>query len=105
MTSTKSQKDALSEVKQYCRTHLRDTKIICAINDGFGKAIASFSRYGRIGSIGSRNLRNLSTGMETLANFRLLRRVYLREVVAMAKRAGFDEAIDIEGFWYEVIGD
>lgn len=93
------------EVKQYHCTYLRDTKIIASINDGFGSAIASFRRKHRIGGIGSRNTRKLSNGEETVANFRLLRRVSLREVVAMAKRAGFDEVIDTEGFWYEVIGD
>ena len=93
------------KVKQYRCNYLRDTKIIYAINDGFGSAIASFPRKVRIGGIGSRHVRSLSTGEETVANFRVLRRVSLREVVAMAKRAGFDEVIDTEGFWYEVIGD
>jgi hypothetical protein len=89
-----------------CIYHVPGKQIISSINDGHGIAIACFCQPYRIGAIAEVRVLDESTTNEyrQTSRFKILRKVGIREVRLLAKKANDGRALN-HGWWYEVIGD
>jgi hypothetical protein len=90
----------------YYNARKEPRKIVYAINDGLGIAVACFARPWQPGQIANRGVYK-NAKMDTSAQdsrFRIIREVPIEEVRLLQKTLGEKNRLET-GWWYEVIGD